>query len=89
MSTTLAYATVGDACAAFHDGRLTEDELTAVLVAFPPVKEAPLPDAAWYDAIIRNHGPIFDLQDAHRAGLIGGPVYERVINAMVDAGHEA
>ena len=89
MITTLAYATVGEACSAFYDGRLTEDELVSVLVAFPPVTEAPLPDAAWFDAITRNDGPVSELQEAHRTHLLTGEAYERAINAMLDAGHEA
>ena len=81
--------TVAEACTAFHNGMITERELTDVLVAFAPVNEPPVPDAPWYDAVVSNDGPISELDEAVIAGLIAGPTYERVIRAMLDAGHEA
>ena len=83
------FTSVGEACVAFHDGVITERELTNVLVAFAPVAQAPLPDTSWYDAIIHKSGPVAALRDAHRARLITGPAYDRVIRSMLDAGHEA
>ena len=59
--------------AAYNSGTLTESEITAVLTAQPIIRQAPLPDAEWYDAIIRRRGPVADLQAAPRDNLLAGP----------------
>jgi hypothetical protein len=80
---------VGGACIAFRDGQMSESELLEFLTSLRPVKQAPLPTAPWYDAIIRYDGPISAVQSAFKARLISGRTYERAIVAMFDAGHSA
>jgi hypothetical protein len=78
-----------DAAIAFYQASITEPELIAALIALPIVEQAPAPDEPWYDAIIRVRGPVSDLQRCFGAGLIPGPVFERAVHAMLDAGHHA
>jgi hypothetical protein len=80
---------VGGACIAFRDGEISEDELIEFLVALAPVKQAPLPDEAWYDAIIRYHGPVSAVGSAFDAGLLPDGLHDRAVRAMFDAGHGA
>ena len=82
------FESVRAACVACHDEQISEAELTAVLVALPIVAGKQMPDG-WSDAVLRARGPVLELQEAHRARLIVGDVYERVIGAMLDAGHQA
>ena len=84
-----AFPEVRAACVAYNAGDITLDELTEQLCALPILQQAPLPDAAWYDAILINDGPISRFQESHHDRLVTGAEYEHVINAMLDAGHKA
>ena len=89
MGDSRAFSEVRAACVAYNARAITLDELTEQLCALPILQQAPLPDAAWYDAILINDGPISRLQESHQDRWVAGAEYEHVVNAMLDAGHEA
>ena len=89
IKATVGYASVHDVCVAYRDGRISQEELIGALVRFPIVKQAPLPDEEWYDAIIVNRGPVYQLRQETYTGLIPSEVYTRAAKAMLDAGHAA
>ncbi|WP_167047509.1 hypothetical protein [Salinibacterium sp. ZJ454] len=89
MSTPPSFATVHEACVAFRDGGITEDDLVAVLVAFPTVEQAALPGEKWFDAIVVKHGPVYQLRREAYRGTIPPRTYSRSVQAMLDAGHAA
>ncbi|WP_104136651.1 hypothetical protein [Cryobacterium sp. Y62] len=87
MGDPRAFPEARAACVAYNAGDITLDELTEQLCALPILQQAPLPDAAWY--ILISDGPISRFQESHQDRLVTGAEYEHVINAMLDAGHEA
>ncbi|WP_166874482.1 hypothetical protein [Salinibacterium sp. ZJ450] len=89
MSTSRAFATVHDTCVAFRDGEITEDDLVAALAALPAIKQAALPSQAWFDAIVVEHGPVYQLRREVYSGIISANTYSRAVQAMLDAGHAA
>jgi hypothetical protein len=89
MRTSLAFVSVHDACVAFQSGEITEDALVQALSGLPVIKQAPLPDEAWFDAIVVKRGPVYQLRREAYRGTISPDVYSHSVQAMLDAGHAA
>jgi hypothetical protein len=89
VATTIAYATVHEACAAFAAGQIDEETLFRSLVSLPIVKQAKRPDEKWFDAIVVNRGPVYQLRREAYRGTITPAIYSRSVQAMLDAGHAA
>jgi hypothetical protein len=89
MTTSPAFDSVHDACVAFQAGEITEDGLIQALSSLPIVKQAPLPDEQWFDAVVVEHGPVYQLRREAYRGTISSAIYSGSVQAMLDAGHAA
>lgn len=84
-----AFASVHAAAHAFAAGLLTNDEFITAVVAFPIMKQTPMPTTPFWDAWPRKYSPVSEVQDALSHGLISIELYDSAVTAMGEGGHEA